>query len=55
RGHTEVRDDLGRAAELGISAVPTFVLDGQWAIPGAQDPDTFVNVLRRLRDRTTDD
>lgn len=49
RGHDEVRADLALAGELGISAVPTFVLNGQWAIPGAQDPDTFVNVLRRLR------
>jgi predicted DsbA family dithiol-disulfide isomerase len=24
------------------------VIDGQWAIPGAQDTDTFVSVLRRL-------
>jgi predicted DsbA family dithiol-disulfide isomerase len=53
----------------GITAVPTFVINGQWAIPGAQDPETFVNVLRRLGeklaaeavatagadDRTTDD
>ena len=36
------------AAENEISAVPTFVFDGRWAVPGAQDPDTFVNVIRRL-------
>ena len=47
-GLAEVRGYLDEAGELGISAVPTFVLNGQWAIPGAQDPDTFVNVLRRL-------
>ena len=29
-------------------AVPTYVIDGRWAIPGAQDPDVFVQVLRRL-------
>jgi predicted DsbA family dithiol-disulfide isomerase len=51
RGAAEVRADLESAAELGITAVPTFVVNGQWAIPGAQDSDTFVNVLRRLRDR----
>lgn len=50
-GVDEVRADLAEAAELGISAVPTFVVAGQWAIPGAQDTDTFVNVLRRLGER----
>lgn len=48
-----VRTDLEQAADLGITAVPTFVLNGQWAIPGAQDPDTFVNVLRRLGEKIT--
>ena len=37
RGVAEVRADLELAAELGITAVPTFVIDGRWAIPGAQD------------------
>ena len=30
---------------------PTFVVNDQWAIPGAQDPETFVSVLRRLGER----
>lgn len=47
-GRAEVAAELARAAELGISAVPTFVVNDQWAIPGAQDTETFVNVLRRL-------
>ena len=34
-----------------ISAVPTFVINGEWAIPGAQDPETFVSVLRRLNEK----
>ncbi|MGB0800656.1 MAG: DsbA family oxidoreductase, partial [Ilumatobacteraceae bacterium] len=40
-----------RAGEHGISAVPTFVVDGRWAIPGAQDVETFERVLRRLAER----
>jgi predicted DsbA family dithiol-disulfide isomerase len=52
-GCAEVRHDLDLAAELGIVAVPTFVIDGKWSIPGAQDADTFVNVIRRLRQRST--
>jgi predicted DsbA family dithiol-disulfide isomerase len=50
-GRAEVHAFLGEARELGIGAVPTFVVNGQWAIPGAQDPETFVNVLRRLGEK----
>ena len=38
---------LQRAADLGISAVPTYLLASMWSIPGAQDADTFAAVLRR--------
>ena len=51
RGRSEVADSLSAAADHGITGVPTYVINGQWAIPGAQDPDTFVNVLRRLNDK----
>ncbi len=51
RGQREVAKYLALAAEHGISAVPTFVVNGQWAIPGAQDTETFVNVLRRLHEK----
>jgi predicted DsbA family dithiol-disulfide isomerase len=50
-GAEEVRRQLQFAAEAEITAVPTFVIDGKWAIPGAQDPDTFVNVIHRLLER----
>jgi predicted DsbA family dithiol-disulfide isomerase len=50
-GTEEVAAMLHQAADAGITAVPTFVIDHQWAIPGAQDTDTFVNVLRRLADK----
>ena len=50
-GVAEVQQQLAVAADAEITAVPTFVIDGKWAVPGAQDPDTFVNVIRRLLDR----
>ncbi len=50
-GVAEVAEALAVAAEAGITAVPTYVIDGRWSIPGAQDPDVFVQVLRRLADR----
>ena len=36
------------AREREITGVPAYVIDGRWTIPGAQDPDVFVQVLRRL-------
>jgi predicted DsbA family dithiol-disulfide isomerase len=50
-GADQVRAEEARATELGISAVPTFVIEGRWAIPGAQDVDTFVQVLHRAAER----
>ena len=39
---------LRQAHDAGITAVPTYVIDRKWAIPGAQDPDVFVQALRRF-------
>ncbi len=50
-GHGEVMEDLAFAASNGITAVPTFVFNGQWAVPGAQDVDTFERVLVRLLEK----
>ena len=50
--HTEdVRADERAAQELGITGVPHFVINGAWAVPGAQDVDTLVTVLRRAWER----
>ena len=50
-GVAEVHTMLRAAAEAEITAVPTFVFDSRWSVPGAQDPETFVNVIRRLLQR----
>lgn len=47
-GADEVRAQLAMAADVGISAVPTYVLDGRWSVPGAQDAATFVAAIRRV-------
>ena len=47
-GRIEVEAELAFAAENEITAVPTYVIDRRWSIPGAQDPEVFVQVLRRL-------
>lgn len=50
-GRGEVTQLLAHAAARGITAVPTFVLGGQWAVPGAQEVETFERVLRRFAER----
>jgi predicted DsbA family dithiol-disulfide isomerase len=54
-GVAEVRHELQKAAELEITAVPTFVFDRKWMVPGAQDPETFAQVLRRVVAKRTAD
>ena len=51
-GVGEVNQELAMAASHGITGVPTYVIAGQWSIPGAQDSDTFERVLRRAAERT---
>lgn len=53
-GVGEVNEELARAASHGITGVPTYVIEGQWAIPGAQDSDTFEKVLRRAASRAAE-
>ena len=47
-GTAEVRAELDHARDNGITAVPTYVFDDEWAVPGAQDPETFERVLRKM-------
>ncbi len=47
----EVRAEEAEAAALGATGVPFFVVDRAFAIPGAQDPDTVLQVLRRAWER----
>jgi predicted DsbA family dithiol-disulfide isomerase len=50
-----VHADQRQAVEYGIRGVPFFVIDGQFALSGAQEADTFVDALQqasRAGDRT---
>ncbi len=42
-----VRADISEAGQIGIRSVPFFVFNGKYAVSGAQDPQTFLNVLER--------
>jgi predicted DsbA family dithiol-disulfide isomerase len=47
----EVRLDEAEAQELDVTGVPFFLVNGAWPIPGAQDVDTLLIVLRRAWSR----
>ena len=53
-GYSEsVALDFEEARELGINAVPFFVLDRKYGIPGAQPSEVFLAALRQVRDEAT--
>jgi predicted DsbA family dithiol-disulfide isomerase len=43
----QVREDERTAGELGISAVPTFVVDRRLGASGAQPPEALLDLLRQ--------
>jgi predicted DsbA family dithiol-disulfide isomerase len=43
-----VHDDLAWVAAHDVTAVPTFVFNDSFAVPGAQDTETFVRLMQRL-------
>lgn len=47
-GVAEVQADLDQAQALGITAVPSFVIDGRYLVQGGQPPETFAQVLAEL-------
>lgn len=51
-GKGEIAEELATAISHGITGVPTYVINGQWSIPGAQDSETFERVIRRTAERS---
>ncbi|MGE8281145.1 MAG: DsbA family oxidoreductase [Stenotrophomonas sp.] len=47
-GLAEVRAGIGQAQALGIQSVPTFVIDGKYAVQGGQAPEVFAQVLQKI-------
>src|SRR5215218_2318006 len=43
-----VRADQDLAREYGIQGVPFFVFDGKYGVSGAQEAETFANVLQQV-------
>ena len=47
-GADEVLDRIAEARQLGVKSVPTFVFDGRFAVEGAQETSTFLQVLDQV-------
>ncbi|HXV67946.1 MAG TPA: DsbA family oxidoreductase [Nitrospira sp.] len=47
-GGAEVKTEEAAGHRMGIRAVPHFVLNGTYAISGAQPPEIFLSVFRRV-------
>jgi predicted DsbA family dithiol-disulfide isomerase len=50
-GAAEVAAEIQNAYRLGISSVPTFVIDGKYAVTGAQEPAVLLDALNEIRRR----
>lgn len=51
-GAAAVRQELSRARALGVSSVPLFLFEGQFAVSGAQPEDTLLAALEEVAERT---
>jgi len=43
-----VRTEIATASRMGISGVPCFLLEGKYAVMGAQDVDTLADAIREV-------
>jgi predicted DsbA family dithiol-disulfide isomerase len=43
-----VRQEEAQAFDMNISGVPAMIVQGKYIIPGAQEPEVYVNALRRV-------
>jgi predicted DsbA family dithiol-disulfide isomerase len=43
-----IRQEIANAQRLGVNGVPFFVVEGKYAISGAQGVDVFTNALRQI-------
>jgi predicted DsbA family dithiol-disulfide isomerase len=50
----DVKADVAQARAYGINGVPFFVFDGTYGVSGAQEPETFADVLEQVRERKVD-
>ncbi|MEW2523181.1 DsbA family oxidoreductase [Actinacidiphila alni] len=50
----EVAADIDEARRMGITAVPTFVFEGKWAVQGGQETSVFLQALEQVAKETAE-
>jgi predicted DsbA family dithiol-disulfide isomerase len=48
----EVLQEIDEARRMGVTAVPTFVFEGTWAVQGGQPTSTFLQALEQVAARS---
>lgn len=48
-----VLKEEAQARQIGVSGVPFFIFDGKYALSGAQDPSTFLQVFDQIEQEAT--
>jgi predicted DsbA family dithiol-disulfide isomerase len=51
----EIKGRDAMAREMGVNSVPTFIVGGRHAVPGAQQPELWRKVIADLRDQQAQD
>ncbi|MGE0700954.1 MAG: DsbA family protein, partial [Hyphomicrobiaceae bacterium] len=45
-----VQAEIATASRMGITGVPCFLLEGRYAVMGAQDAEVLADAIRRVAD-----
>lgn len=51
----DIRDRDAASREMGVTGVPTFVVNGQHAVPGAQPPELWSKVIAEIDEKLDED
>ncbi len=44
----DVREEIETAARMGVSGVPCFLIEGRYAVMGAQPPEALADAVRQV-------
>jgi predicted DsbA family dithiol-disulfide isomerase len=50
-----IRDDNARAHRMGVTGVPAYIIDGRFAVSGAQEPEVFLRLFEVARAKRHED
>ena len=46
RDLAEIKNEIETARKMGINGVPCFIIDGQYAVSGAESPEILANTMK---------